>query len=74
LAAFRHEGLGGQAVEFRKPRCDVAEHWLDKHTAAGTANSDAVAFKSELARQTHGLTSSVLKEFGGGHRLSKYIP
>jgi hypothetical protein len=49
LPAFRHEGLGGQTVEFGEPHQDVREHRLHEHTSSGAANSHAVPLEPELA-------------------------
>jgi hypothetical protein len=71
LSSSGHEGLSSQTIEFSEPRLDISEHRFDEHTSAGTTYADAIAFEPVLARQTHGLTTTVSEQLGcGGHVIS----
>jgi hypothetical protein len=74
LAASRHETIEAQAVQLREPLGYVREHRLEEDSTPGAADSDAISFEPELARQAHGLTSPVLEQLGSdGHGTSPGI-
>lgn len=45
---FAHEGLGGQAIQFRKPRRYIREYRLNEDSSPGAPYSYSVTFKPEL--------------------------
>src|SRR5690606_17312624 len=72
LAAFGHERLAAQTVQFSKPDGRVGHHRLDEHTAADAPDPHLLALEAKLPRQPHGLATSVLEKLGdgGGHSNS----
>jgi hypothetical protein len=65
-----HEGLRGQTIELSEPRFDICEHRFDEHTSTGTTHADAIAFEPILARQAHGLTTTVSEQLGCGRHVA----